>query len=544
MTTFDRRQRILALLNDQSSVKVTDLAGRFAVSEGTIRNDLAALDEAGQLRRVHGGAVPLEAPQPLEPAVRQRALANVTAKQRIARRAAELVEEGDSILLDASTTAYQMVPFLLERRGLTIVTNGLEVGRALAKNPANTVILLGGILRGDGESVIGHLGEKLLQELHINTAFVSCTGFSLEAGLTEFDLREAQLKRQMIDSARRVVALVDASKFGQTSLAPFASVTQIAHILTDNSIEAGLVAQLRRSGPTLTICGENTVSSFAPLNAELPHYKIGFANLGEAVPFAVEVRRGLERAAKAAGHIDLVVADNQLDGPTALRNAENLIAKGVDLVIEYQIDEKMGSVIMSRFQQAGLPVIAVDIPLVGASYFGADNYRAGHLAGTALGQWLRQNWQGRFDQMLVLAEPRAGALPAARLQGQLAGLQEMLGPIPPDRLTELESGNTREISEAAMTQALHRFKSAHKLAVICFNDDAALGALAAARAAGREKDVVIVGQGADRKVRTEIRRSHSRIIGSTAFRPEAYGEKLIELALKILAGQPLPPATY
>jgi hypothetical protein len=143
-----------------------------------------------------------------------------------------------------------------------------------------------------------------------------------------------------------------------------------------------------------------------------------------------------------------------------------------------------------------------------------------------------------------LAEPRVGALPAARIQGQLAGLQEVLGPIPPDRLTELESGNTRDISEAHMAGALQLFKSAHKLAVICFNDDAALGALAAARAAGREKDVVIVGQGADRQVRTEIRRPHSRIIGSTAFRPEAYGEKLVALALKLLRGEPLPPATY
>lgn len=544
MTTFERRQRILSILREQSSVKVTDLAKLLGVSEGTIRSDLIELNEGQMLLRVRGGAVLKEDFPAVSSILPGRVRLNASAKQRIARWAAEMVEDGDSILLDASTTAYHMAPFLQERKNLTVVTNGLEVGRALAKNPSNTVILVGGVLRSDGGAVTGHLGEKLLKDLRIRTAFVSCAGFSIEAGLTELDLQEAQLKSHMLRSARRVVALVDSSKFGQESLAPFATLEQVSHVITDNQVDVSFVEQLRRINITLVLCGENTVSSFSPLDTQLTHYKIGFANLDEHIPFAVDVRRGLERAAKEAGNIDLVVADNQLSGEVALRIAENLLDKGVDLVIEYQINEKVGSILMSKFQQAGIPVIAVDIPMVGANFFGADNYRSGHMAGTALGEWIQKCWDGHFDYLIVLEEPRAGALPAARIQGQLDGLQDVVGEIHQDRIIFLDSGNTSDISAAHMIEALKTHPDEHKIAVISFNDDAAVGALTAARQIHRQEDVVIVGQGADRIIRPEIRRPKARIIGSTAFTPEKYGEKLIEMALKILRGESVPPATY
>jgi ribose transport system substrate-binding protein len=228
----------------------------------------------------------------------------------------------------------------------------------------------------------------------------------------------------------------------------------------------------------------------------------------------------------------------------ALEVADRFVAQKLDLVIEYQIDEQVGSRIMDKFQQVGVPVIAVDIPMVGATFFGVDNYRAGHMAGIALGNWLEQHWAGCLDRLVILVEPRAGALPAVRIQGQLDGLQSVLGQVPVEKQLTLNSGNTSEVSEAEMVVALRQLPEAHRIAVICFNDDAAIGVLAAARKMRREQDVVIVGQGADRRVREELRRPGSRIIGSTAYTPERYGEKLIPLALKILRGEPVPPAVY
>ena len=199
---------------------------------------------------------------------------------------------------------------------------------------------------------------------------------------------------------------------------------------------------------------------------------------------------------------------------------------------------------MDRLRRAGIPAVAVDIPMVGATFFGVDNYGAGHVAGTALGNWIQKQWQGRFDRLLVLEEPRAGATPAARVQGQLAGLQEVIGSIDSSHIIRLDGGNDAGVSEAAVLVALEQLPNLHRLAVLTFNDDVALGAVTAGRKLGREQDLVIVGQGVHRNVRREIRQPGARIIGSTAYWPERYGEKLIPLVQKILAGEAVPPALH
>ncbi|MGD9375234.1 MAG: substrate-binding domain-containing protein [Anaerolineae bacterium] len=544
MTIFERRQRILGFLREQPGIRVPELASRLEVSEGTIRNDLRALEKAGELTRVRGGAIVAESRRFISPAFADRTQVNAQAKRRIARWAADMIEDGDSVLLDSSSTVFHIAEFLLDRSNLTIVTNGIEVAYALAENPTHTIILIGGVLRADRALTVGYLGEKILENLHIKTAFVSCSGFSIETGLTQVDIQEAQLKSRMIESAERVVALVDSTKFGKVDLTPLASVEQVSHILTDSNLASHHIDEVRQTCANLTVCGENTVSSYTPCSEETGRYKIGFANQSEQLPFAIDVRRGLERAATDAGNIDLILADNRLDGEVALRVADRLIAEGVDLAIEYQVDEQVGSLIMAKFQRAGIPVIAVDIPMVGATFFGVDNYRAGHMAGLALGNWIADAWHKQFDRLAILEEPRVGPLPAARLLGQIDGFEEIVGAIPTSKRIYLNSGNTSEQSQAEILGALKDLPKEHRIAVITINDDAAVGALTAARELNREADVVIVGQGADRIARSEIRHPDSRIIGSTAYWPERYGDKLIPLAVKILQGEAVPPAVH
>ena len=543
-TTFDRRNRLLTLLRERPGIRGAEIAQVLQVSEGTVRNDLNALAREGRLERVRGGGVPSDDQPIYSLAFNTRLHVHEIEKQRIARWAAELVEDGDTILLDASTTVYRMVPFLNNHHRLTVITNGIEIGYRLAQNPANSVIMLGGVLNPDGILVTSLVSDQFLKDLHIKTAFVSCSGFTIEAGLTERDILEAQIKAKMITAADSVVALIDSSKFGRLSLVPFAHTEQIDRIFTDSSLDQRWIEQMRTACTIFTVCGEDGISEYTPCAQETRHYRIGFANLGESMPFSVDVRRGIERAVQAAGNIDLVLADNKLDKNVALGVADRFASQNLDLVIEYQIDEQIGNQIMDTFRQAGIPVIAVDIPIVGATYFGVDNYRAGHMAGLALGNWIIENWGDSIDRLIILEEPRAGSLVAARIQGQLDKMQSVIGEIPADKRLVLNSGNTCEISEAEMTAALKKMPDAHKIAVVCFNDDAALGALMAARELHREQDVVIVGQGADRRVREEMSNPSCRIIGSTAYEPELYGEKLIPLALKILRGEPAPPAVY
>lgn len=543
MTTFERRQNILRLLEEQPGIKVTHLAEWHEVSEGTIRNDLDALEAEQKVRRVRGGAVLLNRDEPDKNNGVVSQIVNAEAKQRIARWASELVEDGDTILLDASSTVRFMIPYLQERERLTIVTNGLETARELAQTTIHPVVLVGGAVSRSGNATIGLIGAEMLNHLHIRTAFVSSIGFDVKTGLTERIIEEAQLKQAMLAVASRVVALVSSNKIGKVSTIPFVASERITHFFTDHDVPTDFIEEMRRARINLTICGENTVRSFT-VTSDKPQYTIGFANQSEELPFAVDVRRSLERAATDLSSIDLVVADNRLSGEEALWVADRLIQRHIDLAIEYQIDYKAGNLIMNKYQQAGIPVIAVDIPMVGATFFGVDNYRAGHLAGVALGEWIVQEWRGRIDQLIILEEPRAGSLPEARIQGQLDGLEEIIGPVAAANITHLNCGNTHAISEAGVLAALQTLPDTHHIAIISFNDEAAFGALRAARRLNRESDVVIVGQGADRLVRTEIRDPQSRLIGSTAYMPERYGEKLMALALKILQGESVPPAVY
>jgi ribose transport system substrate-binding protein len=544
MTTFERRQQLVEILRQQPGLRVPQIAQALGVSQGTIRNDLNALEESGQLTRVRGGASLQEDTAFRNPSFATRARRNSANKRIIAHWAADLVEDGDSILLDASTTVYYMALELQNRQNLRVVTNGIEVARTLAKNPTNTVILLGGVLNLEGATITGPIAEKIVEDLHIQTAFVSCSGFTPDVGLTEIHLYEAQLKSKAMRSVDRIIALVDSTKFGKADLTAFAHLDQISQLFTDQDLDQGWINRLQSTCLNFSVCGERDVARYSPCGKNSRHFRIGFANLSEQIPFAVDVRHSLEQAAKAAGNVDLVLADNQLDPNLALEIAGEMLSQNLDLVIEFQIDEKIGNRIMRQFQNAGIPVIAVDIPMIGATFFGVDNYRAGFLAGTALGQWVLDHWDGQIDRLLVLDEPRAGTLPASRLQGQMEGLQSKVGEIAGSKIIRFNSGNTREISSNASEQAITQLPNLHRLAILSFNDDAAMGAQDAAKKMNRLNDVAIIGQGADRVLRKELRNPGTRIIGSTASYPERYGEKLIQVAIKILQGEPVQPAVY
>ena len=549
VTLHDRQQEIIKILRRDSSAKVSDLSKSLGVSQVTIRSDLDGLEEEGYIERVRGGAVLKDGYQILSPTLAERAKVNEPAKYRIARRAAEMVQDGDLILLDDSTTALYMVPHLKKRKSLTIVTNGVETALALGQENSGekppTAILLGGVLHNSGASVVGSIGEANLRNLRIKKAFLSCTGFSLELGMTHHDLQEAHIKRQMVASTEQVIALVDASKFGKTDLTPFAFLENITHLVTDEDLEPSFLEALHHVGATVTVCGETTVSTLAPKRNQDAQYRIGFANLGEdRSEFAVAVRRGLERAAQEAGNIDLTMADNQLDAEVALGVADHLVASGVDLAIEYQIDEQVGSTVSSKFNDARIPVIAVDIPMVGATYFGVDNYRSGYMAGTALGEWTKRTWGGGLEHLLILQFERAAPLLAARIRGQIEGLEAVVGTLPAHVKSAINGGTTANTFEEAVYERLVKISDAERVAILSFNDNATMGAVKAARNLGRRENLVIVGQGADRQVRAEIRNDASPVMGATAFWPERYGDKLIELATAILHGEPAPPAVY
>jgi ribose transport system substrate-binding protein len=270
--------------------------------------------------------------------------------------------------------------------------------------------------------------------------------------------------------------------------------------------------------------------------------RIGFAAQGQESSFAREVSAGILRAAENA-HVELVVMDNKYDPRIAMRNADQLVREGVDLIIEFQTDESAAPAIAAKVQEAGIPMIAVDIPHPSASYFGANNYEAGLVGGRHLGRWANKNWHGLVDEIVLLEIRRAGSVPQTRVLGMLVGITEVVRPSYRGRVVNLDGDGQFGNSLDCVRKHLRSTK-AKRILVGAANDSSALGALRAFQEAGRTSECAIVSHNADPEGRTELRDPKSRMVGSVAYFPEEYGPHLIRLALDILDQKPTSPAVF
>jgi len=249
----ERLDQILAILHAQGRVSVAELGERFGVSAVTIRNDLATLEQQGRLQRTHGGAVPAPNPSTEPPAFALRKDLHQDEKERIGRAAAALVRDGDSIALDASTTAWQIARHLKDRRELTVVTNGLFIALEFLESPDVTVIMPGGALRTASASLVGDQGACILERYHVQKGFFGAGGFTLEEGLTDTNQYEVELKQRMVERSKEVIAVVDSSKWGQVTFAALASTGQLHRVIVDQAAPSDMVTTLRQRGIEVTL---------------------------------------------------------------------------------------------------------------------------------------------------------------------------------------------------------------------------------------------------------------------------------------------------
>lgn len=246
-----RRQRMADLIARRGFVRVADLSEAFAVSEVTVRSDLAALGDDALIRRVHGGAVPREAPA-REVSFEESLEASAHDKQAIGRLAASLVSSGQSILLDVGTTTLAVAQALTARtdlEDLIIITNGLNIALELESEiPRFTVIVTGGALRPLQHSLVQPLARAVLDQVHADLAILGCNGVDVRHGITNVNLPEAEVKQLMVDAAERVIVVADASKLGRVSLGTIASLDRVDLVVTSDGADPALVADLSAAG--------------------------------------------------------------------------------------------------------------------------------------------------------------------------------------------------------------------------------------------------------------------------------------------------------
>jgi ribose transport system substrate-binding protein len=301
-----------------------------------------------------------------------------------------------------------------------------------------------------------------------------------------------------------------------------------------------LLYTLERCGMIEKVGANLYRSSLRPFKQKL--YRIGYAAQGTDYQFSKEVSAGLQRAAAAEG-VELICVDNRYNPKIAQRNADVLVREHVDLVIEFQTDEQIAPMVAAKYRDANIPLIAIEIPHPGATYFGANNYEAGLIGGRYLGRWARQQWHAEVDEIVLIALKRAGSLPQMRLTGMLVGMKEVCPHLEHSRVTYLDGDGVLGDSFEAMRKHLRSARS-RRFVVGAINDPSALGALRAFQEAGRTDACAIVGHNASLEGRAELRQSGTRLIGSVAYFPEKYGEQILGVALDILYRRPVPPAVF
>lgn len=248
----ERQQEILRLARDGGRVDVLSLADTFQVTAETIRRDLKALDRAGLLRRVHGGAIPAGRLD-FEPDLAERESTAADEKDRIARAAlAELPTEG-SVVLDAGSTAVRLAAGFPLECDLAVVTHSLPAAARLADHPGIDLHLVGGRVRHRTRAAVDAWALRAYGEIRADVVFLGTNGFSLAHGLTTPDLAEAAVKRALVASGRRVVLLADSAKHGQEHFARFGDLTDIDLLITDTGLNPADEAALTAAG-TQVLC--------------------------------------------------------------------------------------------------------------------------------------------------------------------------------------------------------------------------------------------------------------------------------------------------
>jgi DeoR/GlpR family transcriptional regulator of sugar metabolism len=240
-------QQVIRMLETRDSVHVAELSELFSVSEVTVRSDLTALAKQGLVARVRGGVRALQTGQS-EVGFDLRLRLEIERKQAIARAAAAIVEEGEAVALDASTTAYYLALELRTKRELVVVTNGLLVATALADAPGITVLVTGGTLRLSAMSLVGDLATDVLRTTRINKGFLGARGLSLERGLMDLNPDEVRIKQKMALACEQVYGILDGTKWHRSALLAFVDVAHLAGIVTDSSAPAEEVAAWRAAG--------------------------------------------------------------------------------------------------------------------------------------------------------------------------------------------------------------------------------------------------------------------------------------------------------
>ncbi len=538
-----RRNAIARLVADRGSFTTQGLAALLGVSATTIRADLSILAADGRVRRRHGGASANRAPTSDQLLVALTQLPFPLSVRKIGDRAIALIERGDLAFLDDSIFSVYIAANLPIAVQADVITNSMRVALILSqRHYGGTIFMLPGGVQGDAVApdtlFLRSIGDRFL----IGKAMIGLHAYSHERGFFADSPGQAEMLSIITGISQSVYLLLESRNAGRNgkyswSLDP--NCRREVEICIDDGLSMEAASVLFPEDLQVVLCGESHVIK-SPFSKQ---YIVGFAALHGRSEFSQLVRHGIEAAAGKHTNIELIVADNKLDRHTTLANIDTFVQNKVDLVIEYQHDYSLASLIGEKLSHFKIPVIAVDIPIPGAVYFGANNYHAGILGGTAAADEVQSRWGGSVDNLIAVMDSAAGPLPENRITGMLEAFLSRVA-FEKEKIIHVESGNDPDVVADGLSELFRKLPPGGRTLIFSINSNVTEGVLRAVDAEENRKTILVAGQNVTPRIAQELLRDDSPLIGSVAFFPERYGERIMELAEQLLARKPVSQDNY
>jgi DeoR family transcriptional regulator, fructose operon transcriptional repressor len=572
MKTKIRQRKILEQLEMSGSVSVTGLAVMLDVSENTIRNDLDTLADEGLLTRTHGGAA--LSTEKIPPGLRPAGALLTPHSTPIIQYALSWVNDGDTLILSDDPLCFLLAEAMLCCRHLRVVTPSLAIAYILAQEPTNRIVITGGEFTFNTLSTSGAMVESAIRNFRGDKAFISVSGLTAQNGLTEGTSETAQIKSSIRNSADSLFILVDSDRVGKADLFSTGKLSDARRIITDTRLDPSEAQILATAGGRITICWEGGHQTYRSVLAAGRHVRIGFANLSHKVWFSRIVLDGLQAAVSKVEGLELLVADNQTNAERALQNAQDLLSKDIDLLVEYEGTGEATRPIRMLAREADVPMIAIDIPILGATHIGSEHDAAGMTVGHVLGAWVKENWSGQADKVLWVNSVGGATVeefepvsfrygdwnrdlnliesisPMSRFSSAIETLQPYLLAKPKAQQLLLPGGwrsseDAVRLHKEQISMFLATMQETDRVIVLSLVCESALGFAQAVREAGRNHQFILVAFGdTSPAVREELVRLDTCFLGVVDLHPELYGECIISTATGLLKGEAVPPAVF
>lgn len=543
LTKEERLQQMVELFKRKRQIRVTRLSHTFDVTPATIRSDLKELQRRGVIAVNHGYGELLD--NTGSPFAAEREYGEDDKVQIVAARATGHVESGDIVYLDDSSFSQVTARMLEHARDVTVVTTSLQVAYVLTKReyPCE-IVTLSGALKPLGNNDRPLISEPIIEQLALDKAFLGIATVAKSGQFALEDRARREVVRALCSSSKQVFACMTSDRLTHGQITePVSSFEEIskslAEIIVDEALDNDTARSVFPEHVPVALCGDDHTYYLS----RNPGKDIGFSVYPGYFDFRQEVNESIENACKNREGCTLHRRQNSGTYETIIDNIDHLVAENVDLLIDYSSNYEVAVLVAQKAQKMSIPLIMVDLPVQNAVYFGANNLLAGQIAGANAARYITDHWSGKIDTILILEKAISGSVVRQRVIGSIHEIRERVQ-VNSKTIKHIDCTRGIDYYGHKLERYLDRLKPDETCLVLSFGEDTTVETHEMVSMYVKDRSIIMVGQNYSYHVAHMMQQPQSPLLGVVSYAQDQYGERIIDLATRLLEGQKVNPVNY